>query len=167
MFPELEDLFPLVIVDDLSTKIGIAVMGRELRQFRHVVDRTLQLVSFGILVGYAVIAIQHGFQHLVGSLRIGKSPVGAFQLRMAEETIRPFQGTRFHLHEDIHHVDEVTSFEAEVAANTQELLHQQGKVELQDVVSRQVRIADEIRDLLGFFPERGFVGHQRIGVAMH
>ena len=167
MLAELEDLLPFGIVNDLTRKVGILVMCRKLRQFLHVIDGTLRTDAFGVFVFNPLVPVEHGLEHLIGRLGIGTGTMGAFQLGMAEEPIGPFQRTRFHLHEDVHHIDKIAVFQVKLTVHPQELLHQHREVELQDVVACQVGIADKQGDFLGFFTEGRLVGHHQVSIAMH
>ena len=142
-------------------------MGGEGRQLLHIVDWALRQVSFAVFVRHTVITVKHGFQHFVGGFGIGTCTMSSLQLCVTEETIGAFQGARLHLHEDIHHVNEITVFQAKLTIHTQELLHQHGQVELKDIVTSQISIPDKLSYFLGLLPKRRFVFHQLICITMY
>ena len=167
MLSEHEDLLAFLIKDDLSRKVSILMMCRKLGKLLHVVGWALRLVSFTILEIDALIFVKHGAEHIVCGLGIGHGTMRTFQLGMTEIAVGALQRSRFHFHVDVHHIDETAVFKVEVIIHTEKLLHQHRQVEFQDVITRQIGVADEQGDFLGLFAKGGFVGHHLIGIAMH
>ena len=167
MLAKHEDLFTFLVEDNLSRKVSILMMRRKLRKLLHIIDRALRLVSFTILIFNALIFIKHSTKHVISGFGVGHSSMRALQFRMTEISVSAFQVAWFHLHINVHHIDEVATLEIEVVVYTKEFLHQHWEVELQDIITRQVGITDKQGNFLSLIAKGGFVGHHLISITMH
>ena len=109
----------------------------------------MEICIFSILI-----FVEHCHKHLVSGCGVGSCRVSVFQFFIYEETICSFESTRLHLHEDIHHIDEVSGFYIKVDACTDKLFHKKRHVEFQNVITSDITRAEEFRYLRSKFFER-------------
>ena len=92
--------------------------------------------------------------------------MGVLKVFVAVELVGCHEGALLHLVEDVLHVDEAAAAEVEVDAGAEELLDEEGHVELVAVVAREVGVADVVHEAGSEFAEGGLVGHVGVADAM-
>ena len=160
---EVEDLAVLLVVGNMSHKVGPEGVGGEEAELLDIVDDGLADGAVGSHKVGILVAVELGFEHLVGGEGVGIGTMSVVEVLVAIETVGGLEGALFHFVEDVLHVDKAALFEAEGVAGTEELLDEHGDVEFVGVVARQVGIANEGCHLGGKFAEGGLVGH--VGIA--
>ncbi len=163
---EVEHLAVLGIVADVAHEVGPLAVGGEAAEGCDVVDDGLGDVAGAVLVVDTLVAVQLGFEHLVGGDGVGGGGVGVLEVLLAVELVGGDEGALLHLVENVLHIDQTAAGEVEVEARTEELLDEQGHVELVAVVAREVGVADVLHQAGGQLLEGGLVLDVVVGDAV-
>ena len=135
-----------LLPDDSSGEVDVVVLLREFCQFVHIVLQHF----LGILVGTWGILVEFAHQHAIGSLSILVGTVSlevVLHLASTVELVGGCQVAALHLLEDSAGVDESAFREVEVDTGTQELLGQQGHIEVVGVETGNIAAAEHLVEL--------------------
>ena len=142
---EVDDFHIVLVVNHASSKIHVAIHGREFSQKLHVV---LQVVR---------IPVELCLKHFEGGTRVGIGGVSILKVSVAIELIGSRECATLQLVIDILHIHEMALGEVDIDANPKEFLHQQRHIELVAVEPREVAALESLLQFIGYLPEAGTV----------
>ena len=134
-----------VVFQFLSSIYGFQIIGKIMQHLHIIFDGLNDFIGMFIHQVFTFIKLQLSFENIYRSAHICESVVGIREFFLTIKTQRSFERTRFHFIKNALHINDSTTINLKLQADTVKLFHQHWNIKTRGIIPCEVSIANKIK----------------------